>query len=126
MDGFAVPKVTQSRISAMRVDAITGFAHLAIEAGFDKLILIAKSNGCVGIIIKNSYNCGVLGYHVEKLAEANLTVIGFTNEPASIAPCGGKNLLLEETLSLLLFLIIKEILQYFLTRAQALLLRAKF
>ena len=90
VDGFAEPKVIQSRTSAIQVDAKTGFAHPAIDAGFDKLIPIAKSNGCVGLTIKNSYNCGVLGYHVEKLAEANLIGIGFTNAPASIAPFGGK------------------------------------
>jgi len=40
--------------------------------------------------VRNSYNCGVLGYHVEQLAEAGLVAIGFTNSPASIAPVGGK------------------------------------
>ena len=90
VDGEAVPVVTQPRVSAIQVDAKTGFAHPAIDAGFEQLIPLAKSNGCVGLTISNSYNCGVLGYHVERLAEAGLLGIGFTNSPASIAPVGGK------------------------------------
>ncbi len=39
--------------------------------------------------IRNSYNCGVLGIHTARLAEAGLLAIGFTNAPASIAPSGG-------------------------------------
>ena len=39
--------------------------------------------------IRNSYNCGVLGNHTARLAEAGLLAIGFTNAPASIAPSGG-------------------------------------
>ena len=90
VDGAAVPEVTQPRQSAILVDANTGFAHPAIDAGFNELIPLVKSNGCVGLTINNSYNCGVLGYHVERLAEAALVGIGFTNSPASIAPVGGK------------------------------------
>ena len=90
VDGAAVPEVTQPRLSAIQVDAKTGFAHPAIDAGFNELIPLVKANGCVGLTISNSYNCGVLGYHVERLAEAGLVGIGFTNSPASIAPVGGK------------------------------------
>ena len=90
VDGSAVPEVIQSRLSAIQVDAKTGFAHPAIDAGFKELIPLVKSNGCVGLTISNSYNCGVLGYHVERLAEAGLVGMGFTNSPASIAPVGGK------------------------------------
>jgi (2R)-3-sulfolactate dehydrogenase (NADP+) len=42
------------------------------------------------LTLRNSYNCGVLGYHVERLARAGLVGLGFTNAPASIAPVGGK------------------------------------
>ena len=38
----------------------------------------------------NSYNCGVLGYHTERLAEAGMVALGFTNAPASIAPWGAR------------------------------------
>ena len=89
VDGNAIPDVSSLRLSALLVDAKTGFAHPAIEAGFKVLIPLVKANGCVGMTVRNSYNCGVLGYHVEQLAEAGLVAIGFTNSPASIAPAGG-------------------------------------
>ena len=83
------PDVSATLSSALLVDAKTGFAHPAIEVGFKELIPRVKANGCIGMTVCNSYNCGVLGYHVEQLAEAGLVAIGFTNSPASIAPAGG-------------------------------------
>ena len=38
----------------------------------------------------NSYNCGVLGHHAERIAEAGLLGLCHTNAPASIAPVGGR------------------------------------
>ena len=87
--GNAVPKVEQPSSSAVVVDAGSGFAHPAIDSGFEKLIPLAREAGIAGLAIRNSYNCGVLGYHVERLATQGLVGLGFTNAPASIAPVGG-------------------------------------
>ncbi|MDP6216138.1 MAG: Ldh family oxidoreductase, partial [SAR324 cluster bacterium] len=57
VDGSAVPELIQPRQSAIKVDAKTGFAHPAIDAGFNELIPLVKSNGCAGLTIFNSYNC---------------------------------------------------------------------
>jgi (2R)-3-sulfolactate dehydrogenase (NADP+) len=46
--------------------------------------------GIAALAIRNSYNCGVLGYHTERLAAAGLLGLGYTNAPASIAPYGGR------------------------------------
>ncbi|MGF1562587.1 MAG: Ldh family oxidoreductase [Geminicoccaceae bacterium] len=89
VDGSAVPTLERTRASAMRVDARSGFAHPAIDLGFAELIPAAREQGCAAVSLHNSYNCGVLGYHVERLAEAGLVGLGFTNAPASIAPVGG-------------------------------------
>ncbi len=89
VDGQATPVVDQPRPSVIAVDAATGFAHSAIDAGFEKLIPLAKEHGIAALAIKNSYNCGVLGYHTYRLAQAGLLGLGFTNAPASIAPSGG-------------------------------------
>lgn len=85
----AEPQVSQSTLSAVSVDAQSGFAHTAIAAGFPQLIAAAKAQGIAVMTVKNSYNCGVLAYHTEQLAEAGLVGLGFTNAPASIAPIGG-------------------------------------
>ena len=86
----AEPAVLSQEGSVIVVDADCGFAHPAIDIGFNELRPLAKSLGCAVLTIRNSYNCGVLGYHVERLAEDRLVAIGFTNAPASIAPVGGQ------------------------------------
>ncbi|UWP99757.1 Ldh family oxidoreductase [Aliiroseovarius crassostreae] len=89
VDGQAKPVVTRPRPSVVAVDAATGFAHSAIDLGFEALIPAAREQGVAVLSIRNSYNCGVLGYHTYRLAQQGLLGIGFTNAPASIAPSGG-------------------------------------
>ena len=89
VNGQATPEVTLPRPGVVRVDAGTGFAHPAIDAGFDRLIPLAQAQGIAALAIHDSYNCGVLGYHTQRLARAGLLGLGFTNAPASIAPSGG-------------------------------------
>lgn len=89
VDGQAIPVLEEPRPSVVTVDAATGFAHAAIDKGFDRLVPLAKQQGVAVLAVKNSYNCGVLGYHTHRLAQAGLLAIGFTNAPASIAPSGG-------------------------------------
>ena len=87
--GSADPKINSQSPVAFTVDADNGFAHRAINLGFDKLIPAAKENGIASLAISNSYNCGVLGFHTQTLAKEKLIGICFTNAPASIAPVGG-------------------------------------
>lgn len=89
VNGQANPILAQPRPGVITVDAATGFAHAAIDIGFEKLIPLARAQGVAVLAINNSYNCGVLGYHTHRLARAGLLGIGFTNAPASIAPSGG-------------------------------------
>ena len=90
VDGHAMPVVEQPKASAIRVDAKNGFAHPAIDAGFDAFTSAAREQGIAAITVFNSYNCGVLGHHAERIAEEGLLGLCFTNAPASIAPTGGK------------------------------------
>jgi len=89
VDGQAKPTLSQPTPGAVVVDAATGFAHPAIDLGFEKLVPLAAAQGIAALAIHNSYNCGVLGYHTMRLAQAGLVGLGFTNAPASIAPSGG-------------------------------------
>ncbi|MDP5216656.1 Ldh family oxidoreductase [Ruegeria sp. 2205SS24-7] len=89
VDGQAIPTLSTPRPGVVAVDAATGFAHSAINLGFEPLIAAARTQGVAVLSIRNSYNCGVLGYHTYRLAQAGLVGIGFTNAPASIAPSGG-------------------------------------
>ena len=88
VDGNAEPTLEQPRPGIVRVDAATGFAHPAIDRGFEALIPAARIQGVAALGIYNSYNCGVLGYHTYRLAQEGLVALGFTNAPASIAPVG--------------------------------------
>ena len=89
VDGQARPVLTHPRPAALHVDAATGFAHPAIDIGFDRLVPLAREQGIAVLNIHDSYNCGILGYHTHRLASAGLVGLGFTNAPASIAPSGG-------------------------------------
>ncbi|WP_439495776.1 Ldh family oxidoreductase [Bosea sp. (in: a-proteobacteria)] len=88
VDRAAVP-IAETRGSVVSVDAASGFAHPAIALGFTRLVPLAKELGAAILVVRNSYNCGVLGHHTDALARAGLVGLGFTNAPASIAPVGG-------------------------------------
>ncbi len=86
----AVPSLSQEMPGVIAVDAGSGFAHPAIDLGFGALVPLARSQGIALLAVRNSYNCGVLGYHTEKLAREGVLALGFTNAPASIAVSGGR------------------------------------
>ena len=90
VDGQAQPALSLPAPSVVAVGAATGFAHPAIDLGFEALIPTARKQGVAALAVRNSYNCGVLGYHTGRLAAEGLLAIGFTNAPASIAPVGGR------------------------------------
>ena len=90
VDGRAEPTWTEAGTAGLLADARCGFAHPAITPGLDRIINTAKETGVAALAVTNSYNCGVVGHHVERLANAGLIGLGFVNAPASIAPWGGK------------------------------------
>jgi len=89
IDGKARPVLDSPRPGLVRVDAKGGFAHPAIDFGLPALCEAAKAQGIAALAVTNSYNCGVVGYHVERLAREDLLALAFVNAPASIAPMGG-------------------------------------
>ncbi len=90
VDGAAVPTVSQPRPGAVTVDAATGFAHPAIDAGWDAFMQAVRDNGVAVLTVSNSYNCGVLGHHAERIAMHGFLGLCTTHAPASIAPPGGR------------------------------------
>ena len=90
VDGKARPKIEKVSPVAFRVDANRGFAHPAIERGFEKLIPAAQKNGIAGMAVHNSYNAATLGFHTGYLAKRGLLAFGFTNATPAMAPVGGK------------------------------------
>ena len=88
--GDAQPQLSRAAPGCLTVDARNGFAHAAIDLGLPELIDLARTQGVASFAIRNSYNCGALGYHTERVARAGLVALSFTNAPASIAPWGGR------------------------------------
>lgn len=91
IDGHARPTVEEIAPAGVRVDACDGFAHPAIDQGLEPLVRLARGNGIAALAVTRSYNCGVCGYHVERIAREGLVALGYVNAPASIAPWGGSD-----------------------------------
>ena len=89
VDGFAAPTIDQAGPAVLRVDARNGFAHPAIDLAVEGLARLTGTQGVAAVAIHNSYNSGVMGHHVERLARSGLVALGFANAPAVIAPWGG-------------------------------------
>ena len=90
VDGKAEAVVSSCRKGVISVDAKNGFAHPAIDAGWGAFIDATKEVGVAVLTVHNSYNCGVLGHHSQRIAEEGLVGLCFTHAPASIAPVGAK------------------------------------
>ena len=88
--GTAKPSFEKISNSSLKINADNGFAHTAINLGFDSLFDMGSEQGIACMSIYHSYNCGVLGFHTKRIAEKGFLGLGFTNAPASIAPLGGK------------------------------------
>lgn len=90
VDGHAVPKVRTTGPGAVMVDAGGGFAYPAIDQAIALLPARASETGIAAAGITRSHHCGVLGRHVERLAEAGLVALAFANTPDAMAPWGGR------------------------------------
>ncbi len=91
VDGRAVPVAEQVAPAALRVDARNGFAHPAIGVGLEALFPLARREGIAILTVHHSYNAGVMGHHVEALANGGLVAMAFANAPAVLAPWGGSS-----------------------------------
>jgi (2R)-3-sulfolactate dehydrogenase (NADP+) len=89
VDGYAQPMVRKTSAAAIVVDAAHGFAFPAIAEGLARAVPQARTAGACVLAIAHSHHAGVLGHHVERIAEAGLIGLGFSNSPVAIAPWGG-------------------------------------
>jgi len=91
VNGQIKPLIEKVSPSLLRVDACHGFAFPAFSKASDALVDTARQTGIAAAAINHSHHCGVVGHHAEKLAEAGLIGMVFTNSPKAIAPWGGKD-----------------------------------
>ena len=89
VDGFAQPELIERKSGAALVDAAGGFAYPAFQLAIDHLSTTAKETGIAAAAIAHSHHCGVLGWHVERLALKGCVAFAVANTPAAMSPWGG-------------------------------------
>src|SRR5262245_12839059 len=93
VDGHAVPQVRQTRPGSLMIDAGNGFAFPAFDLAIARLPPLAAASGIAAAGFTRSHHFGVVGRHVERLAEVGLLALAFGNTPKAMAPWGGKRAL---------------------------------
>ena len=89
LSGKVKARARQAAHAAVLVDAGNGFAFPAILAGLEKAIPLARRNGVSVLGVTRSHHCGVVGLYAERIAEAGLISLIFSNTPAAMAPWNG-------------------------------------
>ena len=90
VDGRAVPTAKQTRPAALMIDVAHGFSFPAVDLAVQQLPPLARASGIAAAGFVRSHHFGVVGRHVERLAEGGLVALAFANTPKAIAPWGGK------------------------------------
>ena len=93
VNGLVTPELSQPADAVIRVDAKDGFAYPAIKVGLERAVKVVAKTGVVAVGVGNSHHCGVVGHHVEALADKGLVSLAFGNTPAAMAPWGGSRAL---------------------------------
>ena len=93
VDGHAVPSLRQTRPGVLMIDVGNGFAFPAVDLVIAHLPAVAAATGIAAAGFTRSHHFGVVGRHVERLAEAGLIALAFANTPKAIAPWGGRGAL---------------------------------
>ncbi|MHA1164616.1 MAG: Ldh family oxidoreductase [Alphaproteobacteria bacterium] len=88
-NGMAVPEIIKELPGSLTIDAHHGFFYPAIDLAIEHVLVKARTNGIAAVAFHNSHHCGVLGHHVEKIAEAGLIALLMGNTPQAMAPWGG-------------------------------------
>ena len=92
-DGAARPAMLTERAAACLIDNRDGLPYVSAQWAVEEVIQRARRNGIAFAGIRNSAHVGVLGIHVQAIAQAGLAGFAFTNSPAAIPPWGGKKAL---------------------------------
>jgi (2R)-3-sulfolactate dehydrogenase (NADP+) len=90
VDGYAVPEAKQTRPGSLMIDAKYGFAFPAFDLAIARLPAMATASGIAAAGFTRSHHFGVVGRHVERLAETGLVALAFGNTPKAMAPWGGR------------------------------------
>jgi len=90
VDGFATPLLTRTRSGSAMVDVAGGFAYPAFDLAIEALPVMVHEAGIAAAGFVRSHHFGVVGRHVERLAEQGLVALAFGNTPGAMAAAGGR------------------------------------
>jgi len=85
----ARPAHSQVAPSALRSLADSGFAHAAYAEAEADFYALARQQGLAALSIVDSYSAGVVGWFMQRIADAGLIGLGFANSPSAVAPAPG-------------------------------------
>jgi len=89
-DGMAEADIMEDLPGALTIDVKHGFFYPAFDLALDHVPQKARANGIAAVAFHNSHHCGVLGHHVERVAELGLVALVMGNTPQAMAPWGGR------------------------------------
>lgn len=89
MNAVAEPQAERLAPGVVKVDGFNGFAPLALEAGREPLVELAREQGIAALAITNTHHFSALWPETEALAERGLVGFAFVAAMAYVAPAGG-------------------------------------
>ena len=89
-DGAAQPSMVTERAGVCLIDNRDGLPYVSVQWAVEEAIQRARRNGIGFAGVRNSAHAGVLGIHLQPVAQAGLVGFAFTHSPAAIPPWGGK------------------------------------
>jgi (2R)-3-sulfolactate dehydrogenase (NADP+) len=92
-DGAAEPAVGSAKPGVCLIDNRDGLPYVSVGLAVDEAIRRARECGIAFAGVRNSAHAGVLGIHLQPVAEAGMVGFAFTNSPAAIPAWGGKKAL---------------------------------
>ncbi|MEB0134000.1 Ldh family oxidoreductase [Actimicrobium sp. CCC2.4] len=92
-DTSAVPRIVQSKGGSCLVDAHSGMAYEACALATQTAITRAREFGIACAGVTNSNHFGAAAVHLERIGQAGLVGLAFSNSPAAMPAWGGKTAL---------------------------------
>ncbi|MEM8744605.1 MAG: Ldh family oxidoreductase [Pseudomonadota bacterium] len=89
VDGQAHAEIMKELPGSLMIDVKKGYFYPAFDLALEYVPEKARANGIAAVAFHNSHHCGVLGHHVEKLANEGFVALVLGNTPQAMAPWGG-------------------------------------
>lgn len=93
VDGMAEPEIVKELPGMLMIDVKNGYFYPAFDLSVERVPDKARANGVAAVAFRRSHHCGVLGHHVETLAEKGFVALVMGNTPQAMAPWGGNKAL---------------------------------